>query len=98
MTDAERFLAQHAELSRRFFLRAGVAGAVAGCALPATAAEAIPPELTPALEKLESYFTPAKDFGDVSRGTPVPHTLSEEKRREVGLTRETWKQIGRAHV
>jgi DMSO/TMAO reductase YedYZ molybdopterin-dependent catalytic subunit len=90
MTDAERFLAQHAELSRRFFLRAGAAGAVAGFALPASA-DPLLPELTPALEKLESYFTPMKDFGDVSRGKPIPHTLPEEKRREVGLTRETWK-------
>jgi DMSO/TMAO reductase YedYZ molybdopterin-dependent catalytic subunit len=89
MTDAERFLADHAALSRRFFLRAGAAG-VAGFAQPATA-EPPPPELAPALEKLEAYFTPPKDFGDVSRGKPVPHTLTEEKRREVGLTRDTWK-------
>src|SRR5207248_1446010 len=49
------------------------------------------PELAPALEKLESYFTPPAEFGDVSRGKPVPHTLPEEKKKEVGLTRETWK-------
>src|SRR5688572_22523720 len=90
MTDAERFLARHAELSRRFFLRAGAAGAVAGFALPASA-DPLPPEPAPAPEKLEAYFTPPKDFGDVSRGKPVPHTLPEEKRREVGLTRDTWK-------
>ncbi|HSQ54249.1 MAG TPA: molybdopterin-dependent oxidoreductase [Gemmata sp.] len=90
MTEPERFLARHAELSRRFFLRTGAAGAVAGFALPASA-DTLPPELAPAIEKLEPYFTPMKDFGDVSRGKPVPHSLSEEKRREVGLTRETWK-------
>jgi DMSO/TMAO reductase YedYZ molybdopterin-dependent catalytic subunit len=90
MTDAERFLAQHAALSRRFFLGLGAAGAVAGLSPPARA-DTLPPELAPALEKLETYFTSMKDFGDVSRGKPVPHTLPEEKRREVGLTRETWK-------
>jgi DMSO/TMAO reductase YedYZ molybdopterin-dependent catalytic subunit len=91
MTPAERYLSEHAELSRRFFLRCGVAGGVAGYAMTAAAADPLPQELTPALEKLESYFTTPKDFGDVSRGNPLPHKLSEEKRREVGLTRETWK-------
>ncbi|MGC3966042.1 MAG: molybdopterin-dependent oxidoreductase [Pirellulales bacterium] len=39
----------------------------------------------------EPYFTPTEDFRDVSRGKPVPHSLPEEKLREVGLTRDTWK-------
>lgn len=41
--------------------------------------------------KAEPYFTPLGDFRDVSRGRPVPHTLSEEKQREAGLTRDTWR-------
>src|SRR5262249_11327578 len=77
------------ELSRRLFLRCGAAWA-AGCAVPASAAEPVPPELAPALEKLEPYFTPPAEFRHVSRGSPIPHTLSEPKRREVGLTRDTW--------
>jgi DMSO/TMAO reductase YedYZ molybdopterin-dependent catalytic subunit len=89
MTDAERFLARHRDLSRRFFLRSCAAG-FASASL-AAAAEPLPAELAPVLEKLEPYFTPPVRFGDVSRGKPIPHTLSEEKRREVGLTRETWK-------
>ena len=28
---------------------------------------------------------------DVSRGRPIPHTLSEEERAKVGLTRDTWR-------
>src|SRR5262245_16605472 len=80
-----------AELSRRVFLRCGVAGAVAGGALPVGAAEPLPPELAPALDKLESYFTTQEKFGDVSRGKPIPHKLLDEKKKEVGLTRETWK-------
>src|SRR5207248_871007 len=74
-----------------FFLRCGAAWAAAGYAAPSSAAEPLPPELALALEKLEPFFTPPAEFGDVSRGTPIPHKLSEEKRREVGLTRETWK-------
>ncbi len=91
MTEAERFLAQNGELSRRFFLSCGVAGAVAGSSFPVVTADPIPSELTPAIEKLESYFTDPDKFGDVSRGNPIPHSLSEEKRKAVGLTRETWK-------
>jgi DMSO/TMAO reductase YedYZ molybdopterin-dependent catalytic subunit len=89
MNDAERFLARHADLTRRFFLRAGAAWAVTGSAL--ARAEPPPPELAKALESLESYFTPPEEFRDVSRGTPLPHSISDEKRREVGLTRETWR-------
>ncbi|MFL5341281.1 MAG: molybdopterin-dependent oxidoreductase [Gemmataceae bacterium] len=43
-----------------------------------------------ALKGLE-YLTPPAKFFDVSRGHPVPHSLDEVKRREVGLTPETWK-------
>jgi len=77
--------------SRRFFLQCGVAGTVAGYQLPAIAGESSPQALAPAIGKLEQFFTPADDFRDVSRGKPIPHTLPDEKRREVGLTRETWK-------
>lgn len=53
--------------------------------------DGLAPELRSVVDKLEPYFTPAAEFRDVSRGKPIPHTLPEEKRREVGLTRETWK-------
>jgi len=43
------------------------------------------------LQTLEPYFTPQEKFRDVSRGKPLPHSLSEEKKRQAGLTRETWK-------
>ncbi|HVY68462.1 MAG TPA: molybdopterin-dependent oxidoreductase [Verrucomicrobiae bacterium] len=48
-------------------------------------------ELTKAIETLEPYFTPSAQFRDVSRGRPFPHRLSEDKKRAVGLTRDTWK-------
>jgi DMSO/TMAO reductase YedYZ molybdopterin-dependent catalytic subunit len=81
-------------LSRRHFLQTGVAGTVAASNFaPSTAAEApaIPAALAPSIAKIEPFFTPADDFRDVSRGKPVPHTLPEAKRQEVGLTRDTWK-------
>ena len=91
MSEAKEFLAEHNDLSRRFFLRSGAALA-AGSALAANARSVEPPaELAPVLEKLESYFTTQAKFGDVSRGKPIPHALPLEKKKEVGLTRETWK-------
>ncbi len=85
---AAEFLAEHAEHSRRYFLRAGLALAAIPTARSG-AAEA--PELARVVEKLEPYFTPQDVFQDVSRGKPLPHSLPVEKKREVGLTRETWK-------
>ncbi len=79
------------ELSRRLFLRSGLGGVAAGFASSATAANMLPPELATIAEKIEPFFTPPDEFRDVSRGKPVPHSLPEEKQREVGLTRDTWK-------
>lgn len=86
------FLAEHIELSRRYFLRCGATGLAALCALPLLASEdARDPALQKALEELEPWLTKPDDFQDVSRGNPKPHTLDEAKRTEVGLTRETWQ-------
>lgn len=91
MSEARDFLGEHNDLSRRFFLRAGAAGAaLSAFAVPTRAAD-LPAELAPVLEKLESYFTTQDKFGDVSRGKPIPHAIPLEKKKEVGLTRETWK-------
>ncbi len=80
-----------AELTRRYFLRGGAGLAAAAWCGEAASAEPLPRELEPALRDLEPYFTPPDDFRDVSRGRPIPHTLPEEKKSEVGLTRETWR-------
>lgn len=89
--DARAFLEQHATLTRRYLLQLGTLGATAVASGPRYlhAAES-PDELAAAIRKLEPYFTPVEDFRDVSRGKPVPHSLTEEKLREVGLTRDTW--------
>jgi DMSO/TMAO reductase YedYZ molybdopterin-dependent catalytic subunit len=92
MNNAERFLLEHQELTRRHFLRLGLAAATASAFWRLTAsAEPLARELARAIESLEPYFTPQEKFRDVSRGKPLPHTLPEEQRRKVGLTRETWK-------
>ncbi len=94
---AESFLDEHQELTRRWFLRLGTAGVAAAGLLPRVGrAEPMGsvlsrPEMAETLAKLEPFFTPPANFKDVSRGKPLPHSLPDEKKREVGLTRETWK-------
>jgi len=80
----------HAELTRRYFLRLG---AVGGAFLARGTARAEPTDdaLARRIAEIEPYFTPAPEFRDVSRGTPLPHSLSDDTKREVGLTRETWR-------
>src|SRR6188472_1920953 len=78
------------DLSRRGFLCSGVVGAFANGSAVA-ASDPLPPELAVAVDKIEPYFTDPDQFGDVSRGNPVPHRLADNKKKEVGLTRDTWK-------
>lgn len=92
------FLEQHLRLTRRYFLQSSFVGlsvlnahASRLNARPiADDKEAPKRKADKAGAQLEPYFTPSADFRDVSRGKPLPHSLSDEKRREVGLTRETW--------
>ena len=82
--DQRMFLGEHEELTRRYFLKAGVAGVVAGSLVTRVAvAQETAPKPRPKDDKAgarpEPYFTPAADFRDVSRGKPMPHTLPEEK-------------------
>lgn len=92
MNPYERFLDNHVRITRRFFVRAGTTG-LASLALFSKPARSndLPLELKESAEKLESLMTLPEKFTDVSRGTPLPHTLTDERRIEVGLTRETWK-------
>jgi len=86
MRDAGWFLAEHAAITRRFFLRLGAVGLAAN-ASPGRAAS----DLARVIANLEPYFTPPDEFRDVSRGKPLPHAIPEERKREVGLTRDTWR-------
>ena len=92
MNDLSRFLAEHEELTRRYFMRLGLgAAALVGLSRRAAGDEPASAELADAIAKLETYLTPLDKFQDVSRGKPLPHSLSNEKKTEVGLTRETWQ-------
>ena len=86
------FLDDHVVLTRRFFLAAGPAGLVALKSLPVLADNTRgETDLKEAIGNIESWLTKPANFRDVSRGNPIPHTLPLEKRKEIGLTRETWK-------
>ena len=85
------FLFEHQELTRRYFLRLGVVGAATMGFWPWRAARGESAGNTVPPEGFEPYFTPQDKFRDVSRGKPLPHSLPDDKKREVGLTRETWK-------
>jgi DMSO/TMAO reductase YedYZ molybdopterin-dependent catalytic subunit len=88
----EAFWREHGTLTRRFFLRLGAAGAAAAASWPLSSfADEPAPELAKVIAELEPYFTPQEKFRDVSRGKPLPHSLSEAKKRAAGITRETWK-------
>ncbi len=90
--DRQRFLSNHVDLSRRYFLQLGSVGLGVVCASPLFGDDSTREEsLQSALGKLETWLTSQDDFRDVSRGKPKPHSLSEDERTKVGLTRETWK-------
>ena len=80
-------------LSRRSFFPAGaaLAAVASGGGLREAAAQELPLELAQALAKIEPYLFTQEAFIDVSRGTPLPHSLLLAKKEEVGLTRETRK-------
>ena len=61
-------------------------------ALPADADRiSRPAALGDGVKKSPTLITSQDQFFDVSRGNPIPHTLTDQKKQEVGLTRETWK-------
>jgi DMSO/TMAO reductase YedYZ molybdopterin-dependent catalytic subunit len=88
----QHFLASHRHATRRYFLRWGGAGFAALQTLPLFAHPGDEGEpLEQAIDDLPPWLTDPNDFQDVSRGNPKPHSLSDEKNREVGLTRDSWR-------
>lgn len=73
--------------TRRDAIRLGVAGLVGGALADPAAADAPKPDAVPP----RPFLTPAKDFQDVSRGDPVPHTLKGDDLVKARLTPETWR-------
>jgi DMSO/TMAO reductase YedYZ molybdopterin-dependent catalytic subunit len=93
MRELPPFLIEHQLLTRRFFLGVGV-GTLAALSRPHFArAAGSPPskKRTERLDRFATYLTHPDGFEDVSRGKPIPHSLPEERKKAVGLTRETWK-------
>jgi len=91
MTDSA-FLREHLELTRRHFVGAGLLLPLLATTQRTQAAD--PPRKAKrdkAGAFADPYFTSADEFRDVSRGKPLPHSLPEDKNREVGLTRDTWR-------
>jgi len=91
MKNVEELVREHGEVTRRYFLKVGTAGAVMGgfgwVWGQEDEGEAL---LREAISKLE-YLTKEEDFKSYGRGDPPPHRLPLEKKRAVGLTRETWR-------
>ncbi len=84
--------ASNGVVDRRDFIRVAAGGmALAGLSPIIARAAPRPAELAQAITKLEPYFTAAGKFQDVSRGKPLPHSIPDAKKREVGLARDTWK-------
>ncbi len=103
MWDVRALAHAHRLATRRYFLQAGTAGLAALALAPGGLSAAEPGDaggptagsspqeaLQRAIAKIE-YLTRGDDFFTVSRGTPLPSSLSDEKRREVGLDRDTWR-------
>ena len=87
MSDSRKALRSSPD--RRQFLQTNMAAAAA-TALPSKAVDG-EPSVSETSGNREPWLTKPDNFQDVSRGKPIPHTLSREQRREVGLTRDTWQ-------
>ena len=90
MRELERFLMEHDDLTRRRFLELGVGAIAVGGLWTRVARGEISAKEAAKIDRFATYLTPQEKFYDVSRGNPLPHSLPEETKRQVGLTRETW--------
>jgi hypothetical protein len=96
--DLSRLLAEHRDVSRRYFLGLGAAGAAALSLLPQVGfadekSPAASPELAEAIAKI-NYLTPAEEFQTVERGNPFPCTHPPDKLH--GSTKWTRLPLSRA--
>ena len=91
MNEIERMAREHADITRRYFIKLGTAG-VGALSLGPWQAQADPNDasLQQAISALE-YLTQDEDFINFGRGDPPPHTLPQEKLREAGLVKDTWQ-------
>jgi DMSO/TMAO reductase YedYZ molybdopterin-dependent catalytic subunit len=91
MDQRDQLLAEHRDVTRRYFLQLGAAG-VAGVGLVPLAASGAEGSrlLADAVARLE-YLTPESRFAGGGRGKPPPFELTAEQRRAIGLDRDTWQ-------
>lgn len=94
----DRFLQEHAFLTRRYFVGLGAAAWAAmqtsplAWSAPEDASVGVSDSLLrEAIDQIEPWLTMQDDFQDVSRGNPKPHSIEESRRKEIGLTRDSWK-------
>lgn len=85
-------------ITRRKAIYLGVTGAIAAAASEAAmgaAATAVAPTTPPAVAAPAAFCRPflthAREFTDVSRGHPAPHSLTGDAAAKAGLTPETWR-------
>jgi len=89
--DHHRFLEEHRDLTRRYFLGLSAAGmAGLGCARLWAQDARSDRLLAEAIARLE-YLTPEAEFAGGGRGNPPPYKLTPEELREAGLDRDTWQ-------
>ncbi len=93
MADTGQLSKEHADLTRRYFLQRGAAGVVALSVsrLWAGQDEVYAERLLKQTLSQMEYLTPDEEFTTYGRGEPPPYKLPLERRREVGLTQETWQ-------
>ena len=77
-----------ASITRRDTLRFGAGLALGAMGATSTAASTVPSRDD---GRPRPYLTPWDDFTDVSRGDPIPHTLTGEALTKARLTPETWR-------
>jgi len=79
-------------ITRRDFIRIGTVGVTAVGALQTLSGnKALAANAAATTPALHPFLTPAKDFRDVSRGTPTPDKLRGAAQAEARLTPETWR-------
>lgn len=91
MNDMQALIDQHNEVTRRYFVRLGVAGIAASTfACGANTTEGRSVELEARIKEL-AFLTRPEDFGTVERGKPLPYTLPPDALSKAGLVKESWR-------
>jgi len=91
MVFSKNFADEHIGVTRRFFLGFGAAGIAGLNTSKLWSQDKIPSTVLDEAKAKMEYLTRDEDFKSYGRGDPPPCQLPPEKRRAVGLERETWR-------